>query len=240
MNRPDKPSMAVEPTGSGRHGHGDLVEKESSCDDLLERILDRDNLIAAWKRVKQNRGAAGVDGMRISDFRDFLVEHWEMIRQKLMEGTYRPSPVRRVEIPKSDGTKRPLGIPTVLDRVIQQAIAQILTPIYDPTFSESSHGFRPGRSAHDAIRAVQITSRYPAVHGAPVHLGLPEQIGISDLSQPDFGDAVEVHADELPVFWACGVTPQSVAMSARPPLMITHSPGCMFVTDVRDESLAVG
>lgn len=98
---------------------------------------------------------------------------------------------------------------------------------------------RPLKPA-DAIRAVQITSRYPAVHGAPVHLGLPEQIGIGDLSQPDFGDAVEVHADELPVFWACGVTPQAVAMSARPPLMITHSPGCMFVTDVRDESLAVG
>jgi uncharacterized protein YcsI (UPF0317 family) len=98
---------------------------------------------------------------------------------------------------------------------------------------------RPLKPA-DAIRAVQITSRYPAVHGAPVHLGLPEQIGIGDLSGPDFGDAVEVHADELPVFWACGVTPQSVAMSARPPLMITHSPGCMFVTDVRDESLSVG
>ena len=150
--------MAVEPTGFGRHGHGDLVEKESSCDDLLEKILERDNLIAAWKRVRQNKGAAGVDGMKISDFRDFLVEHWEMIRQKLMEGTYRPSPVRRVEIPKPDGTKRPLGIPTVLDRVIQQAIAQILTPIYDPTFSESSHGFRPERSAHDAIRAVQLKS----------------------------------------------------------------------------------
>jgi len=84
-------------------------QKESSCDDLLERILDRDNLIAAWKRVRQNRGAAGVDGMKISDFRDFLVKHWETIRQKLMEGTYRPSPVRRVEIPKPDGTKRPLG-----------------------------------------------------------------------------------------------------------------------------------
>ncbi|MGH7201073.1 MAG: putative hydro-lyase [Planctomycetaceae bacterium] len=91
----------------------------------------------------------------------------------------------------------------------------------------------------DAIRAVQVTSRYPQVHGAPVHVGLPEQIGISDLSQPDFGDAVAVNEDELPVFWACGVTPQAVIMSARPPLAITHSPGCMFVTDVRDETLAV-
>lgn len=92
----------------------------------------------------------------------------------------------------------------------------------------------------DAIRAVQITSRYPAVHGAPVHIGLPERIGIADLGRPDFGDAVPVREGELPVFWACGVTPQSVAMAAKPPLMITHSPGCMFVTDVREEALPAG
>jgi len=98
---------------------------------------------------------------------------------------------------------------------------------------------RPLKPA-DAIRAVQITSRYPAVHGAPVHLGPPGQIGISDLSRPDFGDAVPVAADELPVFWACGVTPQAAIMAAKPPLVITHSPGCMFVTDLRDEELAVG
>ena len=92
----------------------------------------------------------------------------------------------------------------------------------------------------DAIRAVQITSRYPSVHGAPVHLGLPEQIGITDLSRPDFGDAVPTEEGELPVFWACGVTPQAVAMSAKPQLMITHAPGCMFVTDILEETLAVG
>ncbi len=91
----------------------------------------------------------------------------------------------------------------------------------------------------DAIAAVQVTSRYPAVHGAPVHLGLPEQIGIQDISRPDFGDAVPVHSDELPVFWACGVTPQSVIMAAKPPLAITHSPGCMFLTDIRDDELTV-
>jgi uncharacterized protein YcsI (UPF0317 family) len=98
---------------------------------------------------------------------------------------------------------------------------------------------RPMTPAH-AIRAVQVTSRYPAVHGAPVHLGFPEQIGIADLQRPDYGDPVPVLPGELPVFWACGVTPQSVLMAAKPPLAITHSPGCMFVTDMRDEQLAVG
>lgn len=98
---------------------------------------------------------------------------------------------------------------------------------------------RPLKPA-DVVRAVQITSRFPRVHGAPVHIGLPDQIGIHDLARPDFGDPVPIHANELPVFWACGVTPQSVIMSARPPLVITHSPGCMFVSDGRDEELAVG
>jgi uncharacterized protein YcsI (UPF0317 family) len=98
---------------------------------------------------------------------------------------------------------------------------------------------RPMTPAH-AIRAVQVTSRYPAVHGAPVHLGFPEQIGIADLQRPDYGDPVPVLPGELPVFWACGVTPQSVLMAAKPALAITHSPGCMFVTDMRDEQLAVG
>lgn len=131
----------------------------SSCEGLLEKILDRDNLNAAWKRVKQNGGAAGIDGMKISEFRDFMAQYGELIRKRLMEGTYMPSPVRRVEIPKLDGTRRPLGIPTVLDRVLQQAIAQILTPIYDPEFSDHSYGFRPGRKAHDAIQHVQLKAK---------------------------------------------------------------------------------
>ncbi len=92
----------------------------------------------------------------------------------------------------------------------------------------------------DAIRAVEITSRHPEMHGAPVHLGLPEQIGIANLHQPDYGDAVPVHQHELPVFWACGVTPQAVVMASRPPLAITHSPGCMFVTDRLDRTLIGG
>jgi len=95
---------------------------------------------------------------------------------------------------------------------------------------------RPFRPA-DAIRAVQITSRFPAVHGAPVHLGFPEQIGIADLARPDFGDPVPIHSDELPVFWACGVTPQTVLMAARPEFAITHTPGCMFVSDMTDREL---
>lgn len=89
------------------------------------------------------------------------------------------------------------------------------------------------------IRAVQVTSRFPAVHGSPVHIGSPEKIGISDISKPDFGDPVTVHPEEVPVFWACGVTPQSVAMTAKPELMITHSPGHMFLCDIRDDDLAV-
>lgn len=95
---------------------------------------------------------------------------------------------------------------------------------------------RPMRPA-DVIKAVEITGQFPEVHGAPIHVGLPEQIGIDDLQAPDFGDAVPVEADELPVFWACGVTPQAAVMAARPEFVITHSPGCMFVTDVLDSSL---
>jgi uncharacterized protein YcsI (UPF0317 family) len=96
---------------------------------------------------------------------------------------------------------------------------------------------RPLRPA-DAIRAVEITSRFPDVHGSPVHIGLPHLIGIADLNRPDYGDAVPVGEDELPVFWACGVTPQAVAVASRVPLVITHAPGCMFVTDRPDTDYA--
>ena len=97
---------------------------------------------------------------------------------------------------------------------------------------------RPFKPAQ-AIRAIQITSRFPAVHGAPIHIGLPELIGIHDLAKPDYGDCVEVRPDELPVFWACGVTPQAVIVAAKPPLAITHAPGCMLVTDLKNKQLAV-
>lgn len=118
---------------------------------LLERILDRDNLNRAYKKVKANKGSHGVDGMTVDELLQYLKQNGDQLRQAILEGTYNPDPVRRVEIPKPDGGKRMLGIPTVVDRVIQQAIAQILSPIFEPKFSENSYGFRPGRSAKQAI-----------------------------------------------------------------------------------------
>ncbi|NQV33308.1 MAG: group II intron reverse transcriptase/maturase [Phycisphaeraceae bacterium] len=118
---------------------------------LLERILSRENMLLAWQQVKANQGSYGVDKMTITALPEYARAHWATIRASLLAGTYKPLPVRRVEIPKPAGGKRPLGIPTVLDRMIQQAIAQVLGPIFDPTFSVSSFGYRPGRSAHQAI-----------------------------------------------------------------------------------------
>ena len=122
---------------------------------LLEAALTRENMVKAWKRVKANKGSAGVDGMTIRDAVDYLKSHWLSIKESLLDGTYRPAPVRRVMIPKSDGTERQLGIPTVLDRVIQQALLQVLQPQIDPSFSEHSYGFRPKRSAHQAVLKAQ-------------------------------------------------------------------------------------
>ena len=122
---------------------------------LLEAALTTENLRAAWKRVKANKGAAGVDGLDIEQTAQMLRRSWPQTRQALLAGTYRPSPVRKVMIPKPDGSQRELGIPTVLDRLIQQALLQVLQPRIDPTFSEHSHGFRPGRRAHDAVKAAR-------------------------------------------------------------------------------------
>ncbi|MBB5489350.1 group II intron reverse transcriptase/maturase [Nocardiopsis metallicus] len=118
-------------------------------------MLSSANLAAALERVETNRGAPGVDGVTTADLRGWLREHWEGVREELDAGRYRPSPVRRVMIPKPGGGERMLGVPTVLDRLIQQAIAQVLTPIFDPEFSGSSFGFRPGRSAHQAVRVAR-------------------------------------------------------------------------------------
>src|SRR5690606_32338627 len=115
----------------------------------------RENLQQAWRRVKANGGSAGVDGLDIDQTALHLKSAWPEIRERLLRGTYRPSPVRRVTIPKPDGGQRELGIPTVTDRLIQQALLQVLQPMLDPTFSEHSYGFRPGRRAHDAVLAAQ-------------------------------------------------------------------------------------
>ena len=121
----------------------------------MEQVVTQENATAAWRAVKRNAGAPGIDGMTTGQLRDHVRAHWETIRAKLLAGTYVPSPVRRVEIPKPNGGVRLLGIPTVLDRWIQQMLLQVLQAIFDPTFSVQSFGFRPGKSAHDAVRAAQ-------------------------------------------------------------------------------------
>jgi len=131
----------------------DATERTGSA--LLMAALTRENLHQAWKRVKANKGAAGVDGRDISETAQYLKSAWPAIREALLQGTYRPSPVRRVTIPKPDGGERELGIPTVTDRLIQQALLQVLQPLIDPTFSPHSYGFRPGRSAQEAVVRAQ-------------------------------------------------------------------------------------
>ena len=123
--------------------------------DLLEKVLEGENLNKAYKRVKANKGASGVDGMTVNEALPWLKEHREELLESIRRGKYKPSPVRRVEIPKDNGGTRMLGIPTVIDRIIQQAIAQVLTPIYEPKFSEGSYGYRPNRSAKDAVLKVK-------------------------------------------------------------------------------------
>ena len=130
-------------------------EPEDTGAGLLTAVLARENMQQAWKRVKSNKGAAGIDGLGIAETAERLVWEWPAIREQLLRGTYRPQPVRRVAIPKPDGGQRELGIPTVRDRLIQQALLQVLQPRLDPTFSQHSYGFRPGRSAHQAVYAAQ-------------------------------------------------------------------------------------
>jgi RNA-directed DNA polymerase len=131
------------------------VESQAADGPLMEAIVERDNLKKALAHVKRNKGAAGIDGMNLDALAPHLKEHWPAIRAQLLEGTYKPQPVRRVEIPKVSGDTRSLGIPTVLDRFIQQAVLQVLQADWDPTFSEHSFGFRPKRSAHQAVARAQ-------------------------------------------------------------------------------------
>jgi group II intron reverse transcriptase/maturase len=129
--------------------------KERDGANLLEKVLERDNLNRAYKRVKANKGACGVDGMTVDEALSWLKENGDELLDKIRRGKYKPAPVRRVEIPKDNGGIRQLGIPTVIDRIIQQAIAQVLIPIYEPKFSDGSYGYRPNRSAKDAILKVK-------------------------------------------------------------------------------------
>ena len=137
---------------------------------LMEAVVDQANLETAWKNVKANRGAAGPDGITITEFPEWFRPRWPQIRQQLLDGTYRPGPVRRKTIDKPDGGQRLLGIPNVLDRLIQQAIVQVLTPIFDPHFSESSFGFRPKRSAHGAAKQVRRIIRCGCRFAADIDL----------------------------------------------------------------------
>ena len=158
----DQLELALEATGearprqcSGEAGPTAHGTARSGADDLMARVVERSNLARALKRVRQNQGSAGSDGMTVDELLPYLKRHWSRIREELLTGRYQPSAVRQHQIAKSGGGMRTLGIPTVLDRFIQQAVLQVLQPRFDPTFSESSYGFRPGRSAHDAVCQAQ-------------------------------------------------------------------------------------
>src|SRR5436853_6011907 len=152
------------PTGEARQAGGEDIESLSAVSEperpantycIMEDVCERANLKEALRQVKGNKGSAGIDGVTVDQLTDYLKQHWPMIREQLLNGTYEPKPVRRVEIPKPDGGVRKLGIPTVLDRFIQQAVMQVLQRRWDPTFSKRSYGFRPGRSAHQAVAQAQ-------------------------------------------------------------------------------------
>lgn len=149
--------------GNSATGAASAASEESHCTGqgkgLIEQMIERGNLNAAWKRVRSNKGAEGVDGLDIEGTASLIRQEWSAIEARLMTGTYKPRPVRRVEIPKANGGTRKLGVPTVLDRFVQQAALQVLSPLFEPGFSEHSHGFRPGRGAHQAVLAAREYQR---------------------------------------------------------------------------------
>jgi RNA-directed DNA polymerase len=159
----EAPSAAVQETEA--HAAKACIERPAVAGPSMEAVVERENLKKALAQVKRNKGAPGIDGTTVEALGPYLKEHWPSIRAQLLEGTYKPRPVRRVEIPKASGGMRPLGIPTVLDRFIQQAVMQVLQADWDGTFSETSFGFRPGRSAHQAVKQAQayIASGYAVV-----------------------------------------------------------------------------
>jgi len=147
------------PESSGRGTESSVVKHKSespaSCDQFMEEICQAENCKQALARVQSNKGSPGIDGVTVEKLPDYLKQHWPKVREQLLSGTYKPQPVKRVEIPKPDGGMRKLGIPTALDRLIQQMVLQVLQRSWDPTFSEHSYGFRPGRSAHQAVAQAQ-------------------------------------------------------------------------------------
>src|ERR1700674_2278516 len=151
--RSEAPTASVEGTESSGGKRG--IESPAIAEQLMEEVCKRENCKQALRRVKANKGSAGVDGMTVQQLPEYLEQHWPAIREQLLNGTYKPQPVKRVEIPKPDGGVRKLGIPTVLDRFVQQAVMQVLQRQWDPTFSDSSYGFRPGRSTHQAVAQAQ-------------------------------------------------------------------------------------
>jgi RNA-directed DNA polymerase len=168
QGRPDQPSLFEGPGAGTRHGEsgegrtqaGSFAESQASTasasaraltDRLMEEVCQKENLNEAYRRVKTNKGAPGIDGMTVDDLLPWIVGHKQELQSSLLDGSYRPRPVRGATIPKPEGGERQLGIPTVVDRLVQQAILQVLTGLLDPTFSESSYGYRPGRSAHQAV-----------------------------------------------------------------------------------------
>jgi RNA-directed DNA polymerase len=151
--RSEAPTASMQGTESSAGKRG--IESPAIAEQLMEEVCGRENCKQALKRVKANKGSAGVDGMTVQQLPEYLKQHWPVIREQLLSGTYEPQPVRRVEIPKPDGGVRKLGIPTVLDRFIQQAVMQVLQGKWDRTFSDHSYGFRPGRSAHQAVEQAQ-------------------------------------------------------------------------------------
>jgi RNA-directed DNA polymerase len=153
-DRGEAPKGLPEGTESSAGKRG--TESPAIAEQLMEEVCGRENCKQALKRVKANKGSAGVDGMTVQQLPEYLKQHWPGIREQLLIGTYVPQPVKRVEIPKPDGGVRKLGIPTVLDRFIQQAVMQVLQGKWDRTFSDHSYGFRPGRSAHQAVVQAQL------------------------------------------------------------------------------------
>ena len=152
-DRSEAPKALAEGTETLTAKHG--IESPANTERLMEEVCGRENCLQALKKVKANKGSAGVDGMTVSQLPGYLKQQWPAIREQLLAGTYRPQPVKRVEIPKPDGGIRKLGIPTVVDRLIQQAVMQVLQRQWDPTFSDNSYGFRPGRSARQAVEKAQ-------------------------------------------------------------------------------------